>query len=228
MGLGHRRLRIIDLSTGQQPLGNEDGSIQVVFNGEIYNFQALRKDLQSKGHVFSTGSDTEVIVHLYEEVGGAFPEYLDGMFAIALWDGRDKSLWLARDRLGKKPLFYYQDGEKLVFSSELKAFLRVPGLRLRLDESALMDYLHFGYAIAPQTMCEGVQKLLPGHVVRWKQGLDKPRQYWAVPRRNPQPWRWEDGSFIRRPFPGRVNASRNGGSPCRPLTSTSSRRPRVR
>lgn len=192
VGLGHRRLRIIDLSSGRQPIANEDGQIQVVFNGEIYNYLELRDRLQAKGHTFSTHCDTEVIVHLYEEVGGEFPQFLEGMFAIALWDGRDRSLWLARDHLGKKPLFYYEDREKFVFGSELKSLLEYPGVSPSVAEEAVLDYLHFGYVPSPRTIFREIRKLPPGHIACWKGGLRAPRCYWTVPPPRETEWEWGD------------------------------------
>src|SRR4051812_31677280 len=144
LGLVHRRLSIIDLAGGDQPIGNEDGSVQVVFNGEIYNFLELRGWLEGRGHRFRTHSDTEVLVHLYEEHGEHLVERLRGMFAFALWDRPRRSLLLARDRLGIKPLYFYRDAEKLVFGSELKAILAHPGVPRAVDLEALEDYLAFG------------------------------------------------------------------------------------
>src|SRR5436305_10928423 len=144
VGLVHRRLSIIDLEGGGQPLGNEDGSVQVVFNGEIYNFQELRAGLEAKGHRFRTRSDTEVLVHLYEEHGDRLVDRLRGMFAFALWDRRRRRLVLARDRLGIKPLYLYRDADKLLFGSELKAILAHPGVAGAVDPAALEDYLTFG------------------------------------------------------------------------------------
>src|SRR5271165_2002991 len=150
VGLGHRRLSIIDLSTGQQPLSNEDDSIWVVFNGEIYNYVELRAWLESKGHVFRTKSDTEVIVHLYEEVGEECFSQLRGMFAVALWDRGRRQAILARDRLGKKPLFYQHRGSRLAFGSELKAVAAGSSDIGNLDLTALADYLTFLYIPAPK------------------------------------------------------------------------------
>jgi asparagine synthase (glutamine-hydrolysing) len=190
VGLGHRRLSVIDLSSGQQPITNEDGSIQVVYNGEIYNFLELRARLEAKGHRFTTSCDTEVIVHLYEEVGGDFPRHLDGMFAIALWDERERALWLARDHLGKKPLFYYEDAGKLVFASELTAIFQYPGVSVHLSETAVLDYLHFGYVPAPHTIFREIHKLRPGHLACWKTRLQPSRSYWTIPEPKEQQWNW--------------------------------------
>src|SRR5438034_8022769 len=136
IGLGFRRLRIIDLSAAaNQPMTNEDGTVHVVFNGEIYNFRELRERLKARGHGFRTNADTEVIVHLYEERGASFVEDLDGMFAIALWDERAGRLVLARDRAGKKPLFYYRDGRRIVFGSEIKALFAHPDVPVEIDRA---------------------------------------------------------------------------------------------
>src|SRR5436190_8429912 len=142
--LGHRRLSIIDLSSGQQPLSNEDGTVWISFNGEIYNYLDLRKTLEH-AHTFRTRSDTETIVHLYESHPETFIEQLRGMFSFALWDERKHTMILARDRVGKKPLYYYLDNQKLVFGSEIKAILQHPGLKLDIDDYAVSDYLALGY-----------------------------------------------------------------------------------
>jgi asparagine synthase (glutamine-hydrolysing) len=179
--LGHRRLSIIDTTGGQQPLGNEDGTIQVVFNGEIYNFEELRRDLLEKGHHFATRSDTEVLVHLYEEVGDRLPSFLNGMFAFAIWDSTRQELFLARDRLGKKPLYYSLSGPgmRFCFASELKALAAVPGFDGAVNYRALADFLSFGYVPDPDTIYEQVSKLPPGHhlTVRWS-GAHL-RKYWT-------------------------------------------------
>lgn len=163
IGLGFRRLSIIDLAGGHQPLCNEDGSVWVMLNGEIYNFAELRQDLISRGHRFRTRSDTETIVHLYEEYGTDSFRRLRGMFAIALWDSRKRQLLLARDRVGKKPLFYSADGRRVLFGSELKALLAADGISRAIDNEALSDYFSFGYVPAPKTIYRSVRKLLPGH-----------------------------------------------------------------
>src|SRR5688500_2129817 len=144
VGLAHRRLSIIDLAGGTQPLGNEDGSVQIVFNGEIYNYRELRRGLESRGHRFATSSDTEVLVHLYEEDGPRLVEKLRGMFAFAIWDSNRKRLVLARDRAGIKPLYYCRDGERLLFASELKSLLAYGDATREIDPVALEDYLTFG------------------------------------------------------------------------------------
>jgi asparagine synthase (glutamine-hydrolysing) len=183
IGLGHRRLSIVDLGNGQQPLFNEDGSVVVVYNGEIYNFPELMTELRGKGHVFRTHCDTEAIVHAWEEWGEACVERLRGMFAFALWDERAATLFLARDRLGIKPLHYaaLADGT-VVFGSELKALRHHPGLPGRLDARAIEDYFAYGYIPDPRTILEGVHKLAPGHTLRIGRGQTRlqPRQYWNV------------------------------------------------
>ena len=155
VGLGHRRLSIIDLAGGHQPLANEDETVWVVFNGEIYNFGELHDELVKKGHVFKTRSDTEVIVHLYEEEGENCFERLRGMFAIAIWDARNRKLLLARDRVGKKPLFYFYDGSRIAFASEMKAILEVPGVPREIDPRSrlglLLVSLHSGAQVDLQT-----------------------------------------------------------------------------
>src|SRR5947209_7998773 len=165
VGLVHRRLAIIDLAGGAQPLGNEDGSVQVVFNGEIYNFQELRAGLEARGHRFRTHSDTEVLVHLYEEDGADLVRKLRGMFAFALWDRPRRRLLLARDRLGIKPLYVYRDAEKLVFGSELKAILAHAGVCRAVSVPALEDYLTFGMVPGPGTIFQRIEKLPPAHVL---------------------------------------------------------------
>jgi asparagine synthase (glutamine-hydrolysing) len=163
IGLGHRRLSIIDLEGGHQPLANEDGSVWIVFNGEIYNFEALNRQYLSHGHHFRTRCDTETIVHLYEELGEAAFAQLRGMFALALWDGRRKRLLLARDPVGKKPLFYSWNGRRLVFGSEIKALWAAGGLSKEIDVQALSDYFSYQYIPGPKTIYRDVRKLRPAH-----------------------------------------------------------------
>jgi asparagine synthase (glutamine-hydrolysing) len=179
--LAHRRLSIIDLAGGHQPQTNEDGSVHVVFNGAIYNFRELRRDLEARGHRFANRSDTEVLPHLYEEHGLGMLEHLRGMFAFALWDERRRRLVLARDRLGVKPLYYAEPaGEaELAFGSELKALLRVPGLAAELDPEALDAYLAFLYVPYPRTIFRGIRKLPPAHVLVHEDGESTLRRYWS-------------------------------------------------
>ncbi len=179
-GLAAARLSIIDVEGGHQPIGNEDRSVWAVFNGEIYNFGDLGQDLRRRGHEFRTRCDTEVIVHAYEEYGADFVRHLNGMFSIALWDSRRRTLWLARDRIGIKPLFYSFCDGALVFGSELKALLAYPRLERRLDRSALNDYLSYEYVPTPRTLFQNVHKLPPGHVLRWSGAAAPPERYWDV------------------------------------------------
>lgn len=184
IGLAHRRLSIIDVSSGQQPLYNEDGSVAVVFNGEIYNFQELAKELTACGHTFRTHSDTEAIVHGWEEWGEACVTRFRGMFAFALWDRNRETLFLARDRLGVKPLYYAQlGGGFLVFGSELKALMVHPGLRREIDPAAVEDYFAYGYVPEPRTIFKGVFKLGPGCTLTLRRGqpASQPVEYWDVP-----------------------------------------------
>jgi len=178
-GMGMRRLSIIDLATGRQPIHNEDGSIWTVFNGEIYNYLELRKLLQERGHRFYTHSDTEVIVHLYEEYSEEFVKHLAGMFAIAVWDQRQHKLTLARDRLGIKPLYYAVDAEHLLFGSEIKALLQ-DGVSREIDLQALHDYLSFNYIPGPRSIFTYIRKLRPGHTLTWWHGRVAISPYWEV------------------------------------------------
>ncbi len=184
VGLGHRRLSIIDLSTGQQPLYNEDGSVVVVYNGEIYNYLDLVPELQALGHVFRTRSDTEVIVHAWEAWGEACVTRFRGMFAFALWDRNKQTLFLARDRMGVKPLYYAMlDDGMLLFGSELKALLVHPRLKREIDPAAVEDYFAYGYVPEPRTIFRGALKLPPGCTLSLRRGekLREPREYWDVP-----------------------------------------------
>jgi asparagine synthase (glutamine-hydrolysing) len=181
IGLAHRRLSIIDLGTGHQPLGNEDGSIQVVFNGEIYNFQDLRAELIARGHRFRTASDTETIVHAYEEYGDECVTRFRGMFAFALWDAPRERLLLARDRFGKKPLYLLEDGGSVLFASEIKSLLQYPGMVKRVDSDALWDYFAYRYVPGPRTLFEGIRKLLPGCCAAWERGRLREWNWYAPP-----------------------------------------------
>ena len=180
VGLAHRRLSIIDRSGGHQPIANEDGSIQLVFNGEIYNYQDLRQDLIKRGHRFSTKSDTEVILHLYEEEGERLVNRLQGMFAFALWDNRKKRLFLARDRLGIKPLYLLRHAGRLYFASEIKAFLQIPGFTPKPYPPALEEYLTFRYVPAPKTLFADIEKLPPAHTLTVENGKEKRDCYWTL------------------------------------------------
>jgi asparagine synthase (glutamine-hydrolysing) len=177
VAMAMRRLSIIDLEGGDQPISNEDGSVTVVQNGEIYNYRELRGELERRGHRFATASDTEVLVHLYEEHGEGFVERLRGMFAIALWDGRERRLLLARDRFGIKPLYYRVADETLSFASELKAMLEQSGFSRRIDPRAVAAYLAFNSIPAPLTIFAEARKLPPGTVLSWRDGRAEQRRY---------------------------------------------------
>jgi asparagine synthase (glutamine-hydrolysing) len=181
VGLGHRRLSIIDLSTGKQPIGNEDGTVWIVFNGEIYNYKELRASLLQRGHRFRTASDTEVIVHLYEEYGAECVSRLRGMFTFAIWDERTKTLLLARDRVGIKPLYYHLNNEALIFASEVKALLEDPSVTREADPSALATFLTYFYTPGEKTLFKNILKLSPGHYLIAKDGKLSIKQYWDLP-----------------------------------------------
>jgi asparagine synthase (glutamine-hydrolysing) len=180
VGLAMRRLSIIDVAGGDQPIGNEDGSVQVVYNGEIYNFQEVRRELEARGHRFETHTDTEVVVHAYEEYGDDCVQRFQGMFAFALWDTRRGRLLLARDRAGIKQLFFTVAGGQLLFGSEIKALLQHPAVERRLRPAALNHYLTFLYVPEPLTMFEGVEELRAGHVLAAERGRVQVRPYWQL------------------------------------------------
>jgi asparagine synthase (glutamine-hydrolysing) len=192
IGLGMRRLSIIDLSGGHQPVFNEDRTVWVVFNGEIYNFPELRKDLLDRGHHFYTHSDTEVIVHLYEEMGADCVSKLRGMFAFALYDERHHKLLIARDRLGKKPLHYALHENRLLFASEIKAILAVAPELAEVSSDGLLQYFYFGYIPDPHTAFQKIHKLPPGHLLEYANGDIKIRGYWNVPRYGTHPQMTEE------------------------------------
>ena len=179
--LGMTRLSIIDLGGGHQPLSNEDGTIWVVFNGEIFNYLELREELERRGHQFRTSSDTETLVHAYEEYGVDFPQKLNGMFAIALWDARKRTLLLIRDRFGVKPLFYSTLGDALVFGSEIKAILCHPAVGRELDAAALSHYLSLRNVPAPFTIYRDVRALLPGERLIWNEHGSAVSRWYELP-----------------------------------------------
>jgi asparagine synthase (glutamine-hydrolysing) len=181
VGIGMRRLSIVDLATGHQPISNEDGSIWIVFNGEIYNHRALREQLITQGHSYRTQSDTETIVHLYEQYGKECVQHLRGMFAFAIWDANRKSLFIARDRLGIKPLYYRSTPQNFIFGSEVKVVLAYPGAKRAFNRAGLPEFLAFGYLSGNETFYDGVQKLLPGHLLEIDEhGAMSIEQYWDL------------------------------------------------
>jgi asparagine synthase (glutamine-hydrolysing) len=181
VGLGMTRLAIIDLATGHQPMANEDESLWIVFNGEIYNHQELRPRLEARGHRFKTRSDTEAILHLYEEYAEGCVDHLRGMFALAIWDAKSRSLFLARDRMGKKPLYYWRHDDLFLFGSEIKALLCHSGVSRDLDWEAVHHYLAFGYTPADRSIFAGIRKLPPAHAATFAKGTLTLRRYWRLP-----------------------------------------------
>src|SRR5215467_3405822 len=180
VGLGMRRLAIIDVNSGRQPVYNEDRTVVVVFNGEIYNYGELRQELTKRGHILTTHSDTECIAHLYEDFGEDYVTHLRGMFAIVMWDLRQKKLLLARDRFGIKPLYYWQNSRDLYFGSELKCLLSVDRYQRRMDVQSVSEFFTFKYVPGPRTIYEGIVELPPGHVAVWKNGELTTRRYWQL------------------------------------------------
>jgi asparagine synthase (glutamine-hydrolysing) len=180
-GIGMRRLSIIDLAGGHQPLTNLEGNLTLVCNGEIYNFRELRRELQALGHRFKTKSDSEVMLHGYAQWGEDFLQRLNGMYGFALWDARRRRLVLGRDRLGVKPIYVYRDARRLAFASEAKALLALPGVSARLDTEALSSYLNLGYVAAPRSMFRGISKLPPATILTAEDGRVEERRYWRIP-----------------------------------------------
>ena len=179
-GLGHRRLSIIDLSGGHQPMTNEDNTIWIAFNGEIYNHAELRRDLVEKGHIYKTKSDTETIVHLYEEYGAKCVDFLRGMFAFAIWDTKKRQLFLVRDRLGIKPLYYAQTPHCLLFASEIKAILKSGWIDPKINYQTAPEFFAFGYVTNKNTMFHGIKKLQPGHWLTFSEAGVSEKQYWNI------------------------------------------------
>ncbi len=180
VGLGMRRLSIIDVAGGRQPIFNEDRSCTIVYNGEIYNHRDLRRELERRGHHYATHSDTETILHAYEEYGMDCVKHLRGMFAIAIWDAPRQRLFLARDRMGKKPLYYYDDGQRLAFGSELKTILALADVPRRVSAQAIADYVAWGYVPDPLSIYEGINKLPPAHWLAYENGRVHTERYWDV------------------------------------------------
>ncbi|HEX8142196.1 MAG TPA: asparagine synthase (glutamine-hydrolyzing) [Pyrinomonadaceae bacterium] len=187
VGLGMRRLAIIDLQTGEQPATSEDGAVSVILNGEIYNYRELRVDLEERGHHFRSASDTEVLPHLYEEYGTRMVEHLNGMFAFALWDARRRRLFIARDRFGEKPLYWGVFDGTFLFASEPKVLLAHPSVRPRLNTKALRQYLSFDYVPAPLSIYEGIEKLTAGHFLTVESGRVEVSQYWRLSYKTSEP-----------------------------------------
>src|SRR3954454_18830296 len=181
VALGMRRLSIIDLSTGHQPIHNEDHTVWIVFNGEIYNFRELRRELEGAGHRFYTSTDTEVIVHAYEQWGKAAIARLRGMFGLAIWDVKTRTLLVARDRIGIKPMYYAAVSGRFYFGSELKSLLEAPDLPRDLDPDALDHYLSFLYTPRDGSIFKSLRKLPPGHLLTWQDGRLAVEQYWQMP-----------------------------------------------
>ena len=194
--LGHRRLSIIDVRDGHQPMSNEDGTLWITYNGEIFNHADLRPDLEKVRHQYRTRCDTETILHAYEEFGPECVTHFRGMFSFAIWDKHTRTLFCARDRLGKKPFYYYWDGRLFAFASEIKALLAHPAISPQFEESLLSEYLHFGYCCGEQTLFSGIRKLMPGHWLRLTAEQFEIRQYWEIPEPDPAASPADDQSWI--------------------------------
>ncbi|MCA9066951.1 MAG: asparagine synthetase B, partial [Planctomycetaceae bacterium] len=186
VALGHRRLSIIDVAGSAQPLCNEDESIWIVFNGEIYNYRELRPGLLAAGHQFRTDGDTEVIAHLYEQYGLNFVDHLRGMFAIAIWDANQRRLILARDRMGQKPLFYRLEEGRLSFASELKSLLQIPDMPRELDRMSVLRFLTLQYVPHPHSILQGFQRLPPASLAVFENQQLQVRSYWSPPYDQPE------------------------------------------
>ena len=178
--LGHRRLSVIDIEGGRQPVGNESGSVRAVVNGEFYNFRELRGDLIGRGHRLRACGDSEVLPHLYEDRGESCLHELVGMFALCIWDASNRAAFLARDRLGVKPLYVHVDDRRLVFGSELKAVLAAPGVPREIDATAVLDFMTFGFIPSPKTIFRDIIKLPPGHSLTYRDGRAAIRRYWEL------------------------------------------------
>src|SRR5438132_2129683 len=183
--LGHRRLAIIDPEGAHQPMCDTAAGLALIFNGEIYNFRELRSELRQLGYRFMRDSDTEVLLRAYQHWRGEVVHHLRGMFAFAIWDARNERLFLARDRFGEKPLFLYENGSALYFASEIKALLRVPGVKTSVNLDAVWDYLAYRYVPGPKTLFGGIRKLMPGTSAVWERGQLKESRYWTAPDRSP-------------------------------------------
>ncbi len=197
IGLGHRRLSIVDVASGHQPMTNEDGTLHITYNGEIYNHADFRSALEAKGHIYETHCDTETILHLYEEHGESCVEYLRGMFAFAIWDQKKRELFIARDRLGVKPLYYVhtEDGS-LYFGSEIKTLLVAGAVKAEINFSVLPDYLANHATSGEETLFRGVKRLLPGHILQWRDGEIKIKRYWDVSFKKGSQERRSDQDYI--------------------------------
>src|SRR6185436_13098724 len=197
IGLGHRRLSIVDVAAGHQPMTNEDGSLQITYNGEIYNHADYRSELEQRGHVYHTHCDTETILHLYEEHRDRCVDYLRGMFAFAIWDQKKRELFIARDRLGVKPLYYAhtQDGS-LYFCSEIKTVLVAGAVKPEINFSVLPDYLANHATSGEETLFRNVKRLLPGHTLRWRDGEIEIQRYWDVSFKKNGEERRSDADYI--------------------------------
>src|SRR6185503_10259739 len=197
VALGHRRLSIVDVASGQQPMTNEDGTLHIIYNGEIYNHAEFRETLEARGHVYQTHCDTETILHLYEEHGAECVNYLRGMFAFAIWDQRRRELFIARDRLGVKPLYYAQTADgSIYFASEIKALFEADAIRAELNYASLPDYLANHAPSGEETLFRGIKRLLPGHTLLWRDGKIEINQYWNLSFQGDESDKRSDADYV--------------------------------